>query len=37
MENTIEKVVSLVNDKRKDPESGYKRLANNLPKFEELG
>ena len=37
LENTNEKFVSPVNDKRKDRGSGYKSLANNLPKFEELG
>lgn len=36
MENTNEKLVSPVNDKRKnDRGSGYKSLANNLPKSEE--
>ena len=37
LENTNENLVSPVNDKRKDRGSGYKSLANNLPKFEELG
>lgn len=36
LENTNEKLVSQVNDKRKDRGSGYKSLANNLPKFEEF-
>ena len=35
LENTNEKLVSPVNDKRKDRGSGYKSLANNLPKLEE--
>ena len=37
LENTNEKLVSPANDKRKDRGSGYKSLANNLPKFEEFG
>lgn len=37
LENTSEKLVSPVNDKRKDRGSGYKSLADNLPKFEEFG
>ena len=37
LENTNEKLVSPVNDKRKNRKSGYKSLANNLRKFEELG
>lgn len=37
LENTNEKPVSPGNDKRKDRGSGYKSLANNLPKFEEFG
>lgn len=37
LENTNEKLVSPVNDKRKDRGSGYKSLADNLPKFEEVG
>lgn len=35
LENTNEKLVSLVNDKSKDRGSGYKSLANKLPKSEE--
>ena len=35
LENTNEKLVCPANDKRKDRGSGYKSLANNLPKFEE--
>lgn len=37
LENTNETLVSPVNDKRKDRGSGYKSLADNLPKFEEVG
>ena len=37
VENTNEKLVSPVNDKRKDRRSGYKSLAENLPKFKEAG
>lgn len=35
LENTNEKLVSPVNDKRKDRVSSYESLANNLPKSEE--
>lgn len=35
LEKTNEKLVSPVNDKRKDHGSGYKSLAENLPKFKE--
>ena len=38
LENTSEKLLSPVNDKkRKARGSGYKSLADNLPKFEEFG
>ena len=37
MENANEKLVSPVNDKRKDRGTGYKSLADNLPKFAEVG
>lgn len=37
LEITNEKLVSPINDKRKDRGSGYKSLAENLPKFEEVG
>ena len=37
LENTNEKLVCPANDKRKDRGSGYKSLANNLPKCEESG
>ena len=37
LKNTSEKLVSPVNDKRKDCGSGYKSLADNLPKFQEFG
>ena len=37
LENTNEKLVSPVNDKRKDRGSGYKSLADNLPNFKEAG
>ena len=37
LKNTNEKLVSPVNDKRKGRGTGYKSLANNLPKFKELG
>ena len=37
LENANEKLVCLGNDKRKDHGSGYKSLANNLPKFKEFG
>lgn len=37
LENTTEKLVSPVYDKRKDRGSGYKSLAENLPNFKEAG
>ena len=37
LDNTTEKLVSPVYDKRKDRGSGYKSLAENLPKFKEAG
>jgi hypothetical protein len=35
--NANEKLVCPSNNKRKDYGSGYKTLANNLPKFEDIG
>ena len=37
VDNIDEKVVCPVNNKRKDHGSGYKSLADNLPKFAEVG